>query len=86
MKIQNLKKYLNAYCYTRVMKDNGDVEFLDLFDVRQPRTPEEEVKRRLDICNECPWLNKRLVKCRQCGCFMKLKSTLQQASCPIGKW
>ena len=68
------------------MKDNGDVEFLDLFDVRQPRTPENEVKRRLEICNECPWLNKRMMKCRQCGCYMKLKSTLQLAKCPIGRW
>lgn len=68
------------------MKDNGDVEFLDLFDVRQPRTPENEVKERLAICNECPWLNKRMMKCRQCGCYMKLKSTLQLAKCPIGKW
>ena len=68
------------------MKDNGDVEFLDLFDPRQERSDQELVEYRLSICNECPMLNKRLMKCKQCGCFMKLKSTLRQASCPMGKW
>jgi hypothetical protein len=68
------------------MKDNGDVEFTDLFDIRQPKTPKEVVEERLAICNECPWLFKPLKKCRKCGCFMQLKTTLQQAKCPIGKW
>lgn len=68
------------------MKDNGDVEFLDLFDLKQPRSSKDVVEERLAICNECPALNKRLMKCTKCGCFMKLKSTLQQATCPIGKW
>ncbi len=74
------------YAKIEDMKDNGDVEFTDLFDVKQPRSSKELVEERLAICNECPWLNKRLMKCRQCGCFMKLKSTLQQASCPLDKW
>jgi hypothetical protein len=68
------------------MKDNGDVEFTDLFDVKQPRTPKHIIEERLAICNACPAFNKRLQKCNKCGCFMKLKTTLQQAKCPIGKW
>jgi len=68
------------------MKDNGEVEFFDLFDTKQPRSDKELIEYRLDICKQCPWLDKRLVKCRKCGCFMKLKSTLKQASCPIDKW
>lgn len=63
-----------------------DVRFIDLFDPRAPRSDSELIEARLAICNECPWLDKRLVKCRKCGCFMKLKSTLKQASCPIGHW
>lgn len=72
--------------YTGYMKDNGDVEFLDLFDPSQKKADPELIKERLAICNDCPWLNKTFVKCRQCGCFMKLKTTLQQASCPLEKW
>jgi hypothetical protein len=68
------------------MKDNGDVEFKDLFDRNQPRSDKELIEYRLSICNECPFLNKRLMQCTKCGCFMKLKSTLKQATCPKGKW
>lgn len=68
------------------MKDNGDVEFFDLFDPKQPRSDKELVEYRLDICKQCPWLDKRTVRCRKCGCFMTLKSTLKQAKCPIDKW
>lgn len=68
------------------MKDNGDVEFLDLFDVKQPRSSKETIEERLAICNTCPALNKRIMKCKKCGCYMRLKSTLQLAKCPIGKW
>ncbi len=68
------------------MKDNGDVEFTDLFNIKQPRSPKELIEERLAICNTCPALNKRLMKCKKCGCYMKLKTTLTAASCPIGKW
>lgn len=72
--------------YTSIMKENGDVEFLDLFDPNQPRSKKDKVEERLAICNQCPWLQKNLMKCRKCGCFMKLKGTLLNAKCPIGKW
>lgn len=68
------------------MKDNGEVEFKDLFDPRQKRVSGDQVEERLAICKECIFLDKRLMKCKRCGCFMKLKSTLHQASCPEGKW
>ena len=68
------------------MKDNGEVEFFDLFDPKQPRSDKELIEERLVICNTCPFFNKRLMKCTKCGCFMKLKTTLRKASCPIGKW
>jgi hypothetical protein len=68
------------------MKENGDVEFFDLFDPKQPRSHEELINYRMSICEACPAFNKRLRKCTKCGCFMKLKTTLQQAKCPIGKW
>jgi len=68
------------------MKDNGDVEFSDLFDPRQPRSDKDLIEYRLSICNTCEFFNKRSVRCRKCGCFMKLKSTLKQAKCPLHKW
>jgi len=63
-----------------------DVKFLDLFNPNSPRSDEDLIKFRLDICNECPFLGKRTKRCGQCGCFMTLKTTLLQATCPLGKW
>ena len=65
---------------------DDDVKFLDLFNPNQPRSDKGDIEARLAICNECPYLNKRLMKCKQCGCFMHLKTTLHAAKCPIGKW
>lgn len=67
-------------------QEQKDVRFIDLFDPSQPRSDRELIEARLAICNECPWLNKNLTKCRKCGCYMKLKTTLRKANCPLGKW
>lgn len=66
------------------MKDNGDVEFLDLFKPSMERSEKELVDERMAICQTCPFFTGK--RCRKCGCFMALKTTLRQASCPIGKW
>jgi hypothetical protein len=63
-----------------------DVKFSDLFDPKSPRSDRELIESRLLVCNSCDSFNKRLAKCKKCGCFMKLKSTLQSAKCPLGKW
>jgi hypothetical protein len=68
------------------MKDNGEVEFIDMFDPRQPRSKQDQVDARLAICQQCPHFYQKLQKCNKCGCFMKLKTRLHNASCPIGKW
>lgn len=68
------------------MKDNGDVEFTDLFDPRQPRSSEELKEYRLSICKTCPFFNHRQQRCKKCGCIMTLKTTLERAKCPIDKW
>jgi hypothetical protein len=65
---------------------SDDVRFIDLFDPNQPRSDRELIESRLKICNGCEWFKKSLAKCRKCGCFMKLKTTLQEAKCPIDKW
>lgn len=43
-------------------------------------------KERLAICNTCPELIKLTMQCKKCGCFMNLKTKLEAATCPIGKW
>jgi hypothetical protein len=63
-----------------------DVTFFDLFDPSQPRSDKELIEQRLEICKVCPAFKPRTKRCGKCGCFMELKTTLMQASCPIGKW
>jgi hypothetical protein len=43
-------------------------------------------KERLSICKQCPELIKITSQCKKCGCVMKLKTKLELAVCPIGKW
>jgi len=51
---------------------------------------DEEIKRRLDICQgtqdtpKCEFFNNGA--CGKCGCNMNLKTRLQTSNCPVGKW
>jgi len=47
---------------------------------------ESIAKQRLDICFDCDRLIKVTSQCKECGCFMKLKTKLQEARCPLSKW
>jgi len=51
-----------------------------------PRSPEEIAQYRLEICKGCEFYKPKTNQCKKCGCFMKLKTTLQKAKCPIDKW
>lgn len=41
-------------------------------------------KQRYSICVQCPEFSKGI--CKQCGCIMKLKTKLANATCPLNKW
>jgi hypothetical protein len=41
---------------------------------------------RAAICNSCPELFKPTWTCKKCGCFMKVKTRVSFAECPLGKW
>ena len=54
-------------------KNPGDpVRPWDLLNPNVDRVDEETKTKRLD--------------CKKCGCFMKEKTKLAHASCPVGKW
>jgi len=59
------------------------------WDILNPNTEwsEEEIsKQRLSICLDCDSLIKVTTQCKECGCFMKLKTRLKHARCPLEKW
>ena len=49
---------------------------------------DEVAAERLKICEDCPNLQKPLYRCSECGCFMKIKTKIKGASCPLPekKW
>jgi hypothetical protein len=63
-----------------------DVKPWDLFNPNEPKSGEELAAYRLSICSTCEFFKKTGNRCKKCGCFMKLKTTLAHAKCPIGKW
>lgn len=68
-------------------KDNlGETRPWDLFDPSVERATDKEASRRFDICRSCPELIKLTNQCKKCGCLMHLKTKLQAATCPMGKW
>lgn len=46
---------------------------------------DEVIKARWDLCSSCEFLMDD-ERCKQCGCFMRVKHKMAVASCPIGKW
>lgn len=58
----------------------------DLFNPKQPRSTEELVAYRLGICDTCPSFLDMTQQCKECGCIMPLKTKLENATCPLGKW
>jgi hypothetical protein len=59
------------------------------WDLVNPNTEwasEEKAAERYSLCKSCPELIKLTTQCKKCGCFMKAKTKLEKAFCPIGKW
>jgi hypothetical protein len=65
---------------------SDDVKPWDLLNPNSPRSPEELAAYRFEICSTCPFFRPKSQTCKKCGCFMKLKTTLANAKCPVGKW
>lgn len=67
-------------------KEKNGTTPLDLFNSGKRKATAELKKERLDICLSCPELISLTKQCKQCGCFMELKTGLELSKCPMGKW
>ena len=48
---------------------------------------DENISRsRMDICESCEFFIPLTTQCMKCGCFMTLKTKIDEAFCPIHKW
>jgi hypothetical protein len=67
-------------------KKLGTTRPWDVVNPNIPKAEDSEAERRLNICLACPELIQATKQCRQCGCFMKLKTRIASATCPLQKW
>lgn len=52
---------------------------------KMTRIPQKDANRRMAICQACPELI-ALDRCKRCGCFMRIKTQIPSAQCPLQKW
>jgi hypothetical protein len=58
----------------------------DILNPKEPKALDILADQRYNICLSCPELIKFSKQCKKCGCFMAVKTKLENAACPIGKW
>lgn len=58
----------------------------DILNPNSPKSSDLLAEERYNICLQCPELINFTKQCKKCGCFMAVKTKLQQAACPLGKW
>ena len=67
-------------------KNLGDTRPWDILNPNEPKATEEVADSRFNICKLCPELTAGTHQCKKCGCLMALKTKLEKAVCPLGKW
>ena len=67
-----------AASFTKAMREEAAALFT------QDKLDPEEIQKRRDICSGCEMFANG--RCKKCGCFLKLKTTMRSQHCPIGKW
>lgn len=76
----------NPEAYAKAAAPTKSAKPWDFFNPNTEYASKEESSRRLEICKTCPFLIKSTIQCKKCGCFMKAKTTLAHATCPVGNW
>jgi hypothetical protein len=76
----------NLTPWQKYKQNLGDTRPWDILSPNTERAQTILSNKRYSICNSCPELIKLTKQCKQCGCFMPVKTKLEKAECPIGKW
>lgn len=73
------------YDAQRDVHNYDEVRPWDLLDSKNYTTPEIR-EGRYKTCLGCERLFRPTRTCKECGCFMAMKTWLENAHCPLGKW
>jgi hypothetical protein len=76
----------NLSPYQKWKKNLGETRPWDLANPNAEWADEKKATDRYSICKACPELIKLTKQCKKCGCLMHLKTKLEKAVCPLGKW
>ena len=78
---------MNSKSKWQEYKENlGDTRPWHVLSPKTEFVSEEVSIERLNICKNCPELIKLTKQCKKCGCFMTIKTRLEDSKCPLGKW
>lgn len=66
--------------------ENNSVKPWDILNPNTQYAAQEVSEKRYNICESCPEFISLSKQCKKCGCFMFIKTKLNNAQCPIGKW
>ena len=72
---ENLAKF--AWDVIKQLHENGPEAIL---------VSDEVHKKRLTICESCEHYDSEERRCKECGCFLDMKSRISLESGPIGAW
>lgn len=67
-------------------KEKNGVTPLDLLNPMTKHAAESLSNSRMSTCRGCPELIGVTSQCKKCGCFMLIKTKIEAAKCPLGKW
>jgi hypothetical protein len=67
-------------------KEKNGVTPLDMLNPATKDALPELAEQRFSVCQGCPEFFKLSSQCKKCGCFMNVKTKLEMAKCPLGKW
>jgi hypothetical protein len=79
-----MSESLNAW--QKYKQNLGETRPWDIVNPVTEWATSEVAEERYSICKACPELIKLTSQCKKCGCFMKAKTKLEHATCPLGKW
>ena len=69
-----------------IYKEKNGVTPLDILNPNTKMVENIIHEKRMNICKSCPEFLSLTKQCSKCGCFMEIKTKMEQAICPLGKW
>ena len=79
-------KSFSMNAYEEYKKKLGETRPWDALNPNKFNSDETLSTKRYEICEGCPRFFKITKQCKECGCFMPIKTKLTEAVCPLGKW